>query len=70
MREAPFYKVNGKLKRGPLIICICCCCVALSIRGGGGGDCPPPLNTALLLQSLHKETNADKEGVEEEELGV
>ena len=56
--EAPFHKVNGKLKRDPLIICTCSCCVGLSmekffpplqVRGGGGGGggvisppCPPP----------------------------
>ena len=41
-----FYKVNGKLKRGPTIICTCSCSVAVSMekktflfRSGGG---PPP----------------------------
>ena len=48
LKLPPFYKVNGKLKRGPLIICTCSCCVALSMEkkfssSGQGGQRNPPL---------------------------
>ena len=48
--ETPFHKVNGKLKRGPLIICTCSCCTCSTINGekkiplegGRPLPCPPP----------------------------
>ena len=55
LKLPPFYKVNGKLKRGPLIIiiCNCSCCVngenffPLPVRGG---ICPK--YTTLGIQQL------------------
>ena len=52
-REAPFYNVNGRLKRGPLIICTCSTIngeknFLFRSGGGGGGATAPPaphLNT-------------------------
>ena len=43
LKLPPFYKVNGKLKRGLLIIYTCSCCVTLSMEkkkssSGQGGN--------------------------------